>query len=125
MSIIQFIKINGGIIEKAKWEIDTLANLREGHFIQFNFNIEEDVNLISYVSKRSNIDCVIEKTDKGQYSVVLTGIVKAFRHMLDASKLESMVTVVPANRAVENVLLYVVDKNQCDPKFVALLRQTS
>jgi hypothetical protein len=117
--------MNGGIIEKAKWEVDTLENLREGHWIQFSFNIEEDPNLISYVSKRSNIDCVVEKTDKGQYSIVLTGVIKTFRHMVDASKLESMVTVIPVNRAIENVLLYILDKDQCDPKFIALLRQTN
>lgn len=123
MPIIQFTKINGSIIEKASWKVDNISNLREGHFIQFNFNIKEDTNLISYISKRSNIDCVVEKSDTGQYSIILTGIIKAFKHMIDNSKLESMVTVIPINRAVENVLLFITNKDQCDPKFVALLKQ--
>jgi hypothetical protein len=125
MPVIQFTKISGVIIEKARWVVNTLENVGVGHYIQFNFNIDEDPSLVSYISKRSNIDCVVEKNDEGQYSVILTGVVKAFRHMVDASKLESMITVIPANRAIENVLLYILDKNQCDPKFTALLKQTN
>lgn len=145
MVIVQFVKMNGIAIERARWTIDSLESLRTGDNIQFSFNIEEDPNLISYIAKRSNMDCVIErieiphgldnedKSTQFQYSVILTGIIKSVRHMIDASaprqdgfhSVESMVTVIPLNRTIENVTTYVLDRDKCDRKFIALLDQTN
>jgi hypothetical protein len=123
MPTLQATKLNGSIIEKAKWEVESLNDLDIGHQIQISIDIKEDSDLISYVSKRKTTSCVIEK-EEDNYSIVLTCVVKAFRHMLDASGLDSMAIVVPLDRAIEGILTYILNPDQCNPKFVAMLKNS-
>jgi hypothetical protein len=133
--IVQFVRINGVAIENARWKINSLESLRTGDKIQFSFNIDDDTNIIQYIAKRANMDCVVERTEipnddkkRFQYSIILTGMIESIRHMIDTSvfsngehQIESMVTVVPFNRTIENVITYILDRDKCDRKFIALL----
>jgi hypothetical protein len=121
MATLQATKLTGSIIENAKWEVKSLSDLDIGHQIQISIDIEEDTNLISYISKRKSVSCVVEK-EEDKYSVVLTCVVKAFKHMLDSSGLDSMAIIVPMDRGIEEILTYIVSPNQCNPKFAAMIK---
>ncbi len=47
--------------------------------------------------------------------------------MLDASdgELESMAVLVPVNRVVENVIIYLTDPSKCDPRFTKIVQSSS
>jgi hypothetical protein len=122
MPVIQATTINGSIIERAKWEVKTLGDLREGHNIQVSLPVT-DKNVIEYMSKgvHPRNECVLEK-DKSGYSIILTVKVMEFRHMLDTpSDLQSMVNVVPVNRVVEGILTFLLGRDLCDPRFLSLI----
>jgi hypothetical protein len=121
MPTLQLTKLNGSIIENGKWEVKSLSDLDIGHQIQVSVDAE-DSDLISYVSKLQNLSCVVDKADD-KHSIIATCVVKAFRHMLDPSGLDSMAVIVPINRTVEEVMSYVLNPKQCNPKFVALIKQ--
>ena len=48
----------------------------------------------------------------------------SFRHMLEPPKkaIASMAIVVPVNRTVENVLLYLIKSDLVDSRFTALMK---
>ena len=121
MATLQVTKLNGGIIENGKWEVKSLADLDLGHQVQISIDAD-DSDLISYVSKLQNLNCVVDTVDK-KHSVIVTCVVKAFRHMLDSAGLDSMAVIVPINRTVEEIITYILSPNQCNPKFVAHLKQ--
>jgi hypothetical protein len=125
MPIIQAVTISGRFINKAKWEVDTLANLREGHNIQVSLPVK-DKNLISFLTKSNKINHTLEKIGN-KFSVILTMKLTQFRHMLDTNPLDfqSMAVVTPLDRTIEGILLYLLSKNECDPRFVALIKGTS
>ena len=121
MPTLQVNKLNGSIIENGKWEVKSLSDLAVGHQIQISIDAE-DPDLISYISKLQNLNCVVDKVEK-KHSVIVTCIVKAFRHMLDPSGLDSMAIIMPINRTVEEVITYILSPKQCNPKFAALLKR--
>lgn len=120
MAIIQVITMSGRMIEKAKWEVDTLQNIREGHVIQINITVK-DTDIIKYLSKTTNT--ILDKDDK-DYSVNLSIKVTGFRHLYEPphKSIQSMITAVPVNRTIEQVLVHLLDRNNSDPKFVAHIR---
>jgi len=120
MPIIQAMTISGRLIEKAKWEVNTLENVREGQVIQINIPVKEP-NMIKYLSKTT--DTVLDKDGK-KYSVNLSVTITGFRHLYEPSQkqIQSMITVIPINRTVEQILVHLLDKNNSDPKFVAHIR---
>lgn len=131
MPIIQVTTIGGKIIEKAKWEVETLANMREGHQLLISMDVSER-NLVQFLGKHGGMDCVLEKKDKtilngddeGYYVVVTLQVMK-FKHMFDHEKLtlSSMAFAVPINRTVENVVTYLMDQSKCDPRFTQAIQK--
>jgi hypothetical protein len=122
MPSIKINKLNGGLIQGADWPVETLGNLREGHPVQVSIDINEDSLLIPYLTKRKDINCVLERID-GKYSIIVTCVIKAFRHMLDREGLDSMAIAVPLDRTIEGALIYTLDTDKSDPKFINLLKQ--
>jgi hypothetical protein len=121
-SIIQTTTIGGTIIEKARWEIEDQSLIREGHGVYLEFP-STDEKLVFFISNLKSMDCNIDIEDK-KYTIVLNCLVKNIKHMLNTQngKMETMIITIPANRIVENVLLYVLDIKKCDPKFIKLVR---
>lgn len=108
------------MIEKAKWEVNTLTNLQVGHQIQISLPTK-DPNLISYIAKIKSSDCAIEKNGN-EFAVIMTCLVKHFRHMLDEGKLDSMAVLIPINRTVESIMIYIIEPEKCDSRFVNIVR---
>jgi hypothetical protein len=127
MPIIQAVMISGQFIEKAKWQVKSLADLKIGHTIQVNLPVT-DQYIIEYMMKESNPkrDCHLEKDGKS-HSITLSFQILNFRYMLDGenSDLQSMALIQPANRTVEAITTYLLSENQCDPRFIHLLRHKS
>lgn len=121
-AIIQVASISGRIIDSAKWKVESISNLREGHGIQVSMPTN-DSQLLNYIGKAANVECSVDR-NKNDYSVILGCMVKQIRHMLDTvdSDLESMAVVVPSNRIVESVIVYLVDSSKSDPRFVKLIQ---
>jgi hypothetical protein len=124
-AIIQVTTISGSIIENARWEVENIVNLREGHGFQINW-ITKDTNLLAYVGKANNRECSVDR-NKDIYSVVLSCLVKQIRHMLDSNEkqIESMAILVPSNRVVENIIIYLASPDKCDPRVIQLIRAGS
>lgn len=123
-AIIKVSTIGGRLIEEARWEVNSISNLREGHAFQVSLPTS-DMNLVAYAGKTGSKECSIDGT-KGSYSVVLTCLVKQIRHMLeDGSKqVESMAVLVPSNRVVENVIIYMLSPAKCDPRVSQLIQSS-
>lgn len=124
MPIIQGTTIGGRFLTKAKWEVKSLSDLKEGQNIQVSIPVE-DADLIAYMAKSGpKQECVMEKDGKKHW-VILTTRVMQFKHMLEheSSELQSMVLVVPMNRTVESFLIYLLDREQSDPRFLSLIGQ--
>lgn len=124
-SIIQATTISGTIVEKARWQVPNLSNVAINHSIQWSFPVS-DPNLISNIRKQSKPHCVVDKNEAGHYAV-LTFIVKQMRHMIDVTKdgssgFETMCIIVPIDRYVEAVMLYLFAPNQCDKRFMESVR---
>jgi len=123
MPAIQVTTISGKLIEKARLEVETLSNMREGQNLQISIAVK-DKNLIHFLGKQTGMECVLEREEDKSHYVVLTMKIMHFRHMLDYStgELDSQVYVSPASRTVEEVLTYLLDRDKCNPKFVEMLK---
>ncbi len=122
MLIIQATTISGKIINGARWEVTSLSTFQKGQKISVEL-ITEDLKLVSYLNKSSNMDCMVDE-EKHAKSVVVSCIISDVRHMVHVlnKTLDTMVIIVPVNRLVEHVLQYVFDVNECDKRFVGLLK---
>ncbi len=120
--ILQVQTISGSLIENGRWEVECPAGLQEGHHFSLNIPVP-DPALIRYLSKVQSLDCVLDK-DGNKYSVSLSCPVRRVRHMVntETSGIDSMGILVPINRTIEGVLLYLLAPNKCDPRFVRLVR---
>lgn len=120
--ILQAVSISGRIIQTAKWDVKTVENIREGQSLQINIEIE-DQPLINYLSKNTMAREILDKDGK-QYSVNLKMVVKEFKHMfeIESRDIQSMVLLVPNNRTVEQVLIYLLDRENIDPRFMTALK---
>lgn len=124
MPAIQATTIGGKLIDGARWEVKSLSDMREGQNLHVSVPVG-DKNLIHFLGKQTGMDCVLEREEDKSHYVVLTTKIMQFRHMLDHSTgdLESLVYVSPANRTVEEVLTYMLDKDKCNPKFIEMLKK--
>lgn len=120
--ILQAQTISGNLIEGGRWEVEFPAGLQEGQHFSLNLPVT-DPHLIRYLSKVSSIDCVLDK-DGNKFSVSLSCPIRRVRHMVSTTtgEVESMGILVPINRTIESVLLFVIAPNKCDPRFIRLVR---
>jgi hypothetical protein len=121
-AIIQVTSLDGKIISSARWEIQSIVNLREGHNFQISI-LTKDTKILGYIGKLNNTDLSVDH-NKDIYSVILNCVVKQIRHLLETStkQLESLAVVMPASRMVESVIVYMMSQDKCDPRFVKLVQ---
>jgi hypothetical protein len=121
--LIQVTAINGVIIEKAKWIVNNYSYIKENQSIFIDIS-SDNQKLISYISGLNSQDCYVEE---GEYqTITLHFRIKSIRHSFDTTqktkKIETMISVMPVNRMVENIILYVYEPSLCDQKFLQVLR---
>lgn len=117
--------MDGKWLDAARWEVESLVNLKEGQDIQV-FLANKDEGLEAYVTKSARPECYVDRDkDSGVKSMVVTMKIMKFKHLLEGGKLESMVIVTSASRLAESALLYLLDKPACDPRFIAAVRQST
>lgn len=119
--IIQATTIGGEIIEKARWELPMLGSIQIGHTVSICLN-SSNRNLLSHVRKQAKTECCVDKREDGSLYIVVEFTVKQIRHMIDEKESETMCVLVPVNRYVEQVVLYVFDVGKCNGRFVAAVR---
>lgn len=117
MSFVQASTISGAIIEKARWEVQSLSNVQAGDVMTVCLN-SEDKNLLTHIRKQAKTECYLDKSDDGRSSIVATFVVKQIRHMIDGQSFETMCIVTPASRHVEQIVLFLLDPEKCDRRFV-------
>lgn len=122
MVTIQATTIGGSIIDKARWEVPSINSVQVGHTLSICLN-SDDKNLLTHIRKQEKTECSLDRAEDGKYTIVVTLVVKQVRHMLDASKFDTMCIVVPMSRHVEQVILYLLDPSQCDKRFAGIVRQ--
>jgi hypothetical protein len=121
-AIIQATSLDGKIISAARWEVPNIVNLREGHNFQISI-LTKDTKLLGYIGKQSGSDIAVDH-NQDEYSVILGCVVKQIRHLLETGtkQLESMAVIVPASRVVEGIIIYIMARDKCDPRFVKLIQ---
>ena len=120
--IVQAMTLAGKIIETARWEVSFPAGILVGHSIALNVPTNDSA-LIGYLSRSQTIDCMVDKTKEG-HSIALNCQVKAIRHMVETkvSKADTMALVIPNNRLVEYVLMYLYTPSKVSPQFMRAMR---
>ena len=125
MFIIQAISLTGKIVEKARWEVAPTF-LTEGQTIQVNIPID-DADAMKFIATQGKQECSVEREgEERRGSANLTFVIKQVRHMLETEPvgMDTMVTVMPLNRTVDQVMLYIFDSSRCDERFMKAIRQT-
>lgn len=116
--------LNGAIIEKAKWRTENSSFLREGQSLYIDLQTDDE-KLSSKISSFNTPDCSIEAEGENLIATVHMRI-KSIRHSFDTTaknkRIETMITIVPSDRLVENILFYIYDKKFCDQKFLNVMR---
>lgn len=122
MLVIQATTIGGVMVEGARWEVENITNMREGHVVQVSLRCS-DKELLSYLSKQTGDSCVVDK-DNNSFHVILRHLVKEIRHMVAGTSkaMDTMVIVIPVNRMVESALLYCLHPERCDKRFIQAVR---
>jgi hypothetical protein len=124
MPTIQVTSIGRKLIENASWEVKSLEGLSVGQILTVNAPLTDEA-LIRAVGKIKA--GLLEKEENG-YSVTLTFLVDKFTHMLELKsdmtldKMDGMAWVIPTDRTVESIILYLFNPELCDPKFLALVK---
>lgn len=124
MPTIQVTSIGRKLIENASWKVKSLEGLSVGQVLSVNVPLVDEA-LIKVIGKMKA--SLLEKEDDG-YSVTLTFLVDKFTHMLELKpdmsldKMDGMAWVVPVDRTVESIILYLFNPELCDPKFLALVK---
>jgi hypothetical protein len=124
--IVQATTMRGDLVEKARWPVNDLLAVQEGQRILVNFS-SRDKNIISYISRQQSSDCMLDTqgNQKGETTVILGFRVQEIRQMIDAktSKVDSMVIVTPANKVVEAAMMFMLQPEKCDPRFLGMLKE--
>lgn len=136
MLTIQIQTIGGQFIRNARWKINSHAYLAkdQDYFISVNVEDKEFLeDLKRLVGKDRTISLerydleelkkLKNKKGTGHY-LVLSFKISNIKHMFDIDKdeLESIVILNPNSRIVEGLILYIYEKDKCDPRFVKFLK---
>lgn len=122
MPTIQASTLSGAMVESGLWRVKSV-NMQVGHMVQINF-LSDDTKLFEYVKKQQRFECMGEYDEKGgNHTITLAFKVKTVRHMFDTktSNVDSMVVITPMDRYVEQVMIYLLDRKKCDPRFIAAI----
>lgn len=126
MIIIQSTTMRGDLVERGRWPVEDLLSAQEGQKILVNFT-SKDKNIISYVSRQQSGDCMVDTqgNQKGETTIILGFRIQEIRQMIDAktSKVDSMVMITPANKVVEAAMMFILQPERCDPRFLGMLKE--
>ncbi len=124
MPTIQATTLGGKIITQASWRTQSLGRISIGETVRVNIPFEDE-RLAKFLAKSAAQECVLEQEAEEGTSVTVGFMVEKFTHMLDASAerpdVESMAWLKPMNRTVEAVVQYLLDRENCDLKFLAAI----
>jgi hypothetical protein len=124
MPTIQVTSIGRKLIENASWKVKSLEGLSVGQYLTVNVPLVDEALIKAIGKMKANL---LEKEDDG-YSITLTFLVDKFTHMLELKsdmsldKMDGMAWIVPMDRTVESIILYLFNPELCDPKFLALIK---
>lgn len=124
MPTLQAYTISGHMIEMARWSVNTLQNLHLDDIIYISMT-SEDKTLLKWITSVNNREISAERIGKQSkgYSVIMAFRVSRFKHMLDGNdpEIDSMAMITPMNRDIEHAIIYILDPNKADPRFVNML----
>lgn len=120
--LIQAKTISGTLIENATWKIVGSHSIREGQSIYLELETK-DIKIVNWVAKLKSVDCNVERDEenKEKFYIIASYSILEIKHMLSDKKLETMVHIVPMNRTIESVTLYILDRGKCNPRFIKSL----
>jgi hypothetical protein len=122
-AIIQAMTMSGHAVEGARWEADFSVPPAVGHSVQVN-SPTDDRELMAYSPKLLAHGVVLDGSKEDGWTITFTCAVKAVKHMIETGKdsVQTMVVIVPENRASEQVMMYLLDRKRCDSAFMKALR---
>jgi len=124
MATIQATNIGGVIIPNAHWRVKSLGSMSAGEVVRVSVAFDDE-KLGKYLSRASTQEVAYEREEEGQDSVVLGFVMERFSHFLDQSAeepdVESIAWIKPMNRTVEAIIIYLLDRENCDPRFLAMI----
>src|SRR5271157_626989 len=119
--IIQIQTMSGEPVEGAKWDIPVPPGLQEGQSFAILLPFESK-ELATYISKVKNSEYYVD-VDEGKTSAVLSFRVSRIRHMLtiNSKETETLCYLTPSHRAVEQIMIYILNPGKADKRLVAVL----
>ena len=124
MPTIQATTLGGKIIARANWRTKSLGSVSIGETVRVNITFDDE-KLAKFLAKSAAQECTLEREEGEATSVTVGFMVEKFTHMLDDSAegpdVESMAWLKPMNRTVEAVVQYLLDRENCDLKFLAAI----
>lgn len=123
MPIIQAYTSNGQIIEKARWEIDSLFGIYPNDTIQISM-ISKDADLYRWANLKKDKTIWVEKTKGKEFTITVAMTVHKFVHLLEDKRttVDSMAILYPTNKIIEQILVLVMDPNNVDLRFKKLMQ---
>jgi hypothetical protein len=125
MALIRATTIDGRWVEPARWDVNPEIILKEGQEFNISFPVQNDV-FFNFISKSQKQDFSVDITDKIK-TVTLIFTIKNIKHLLDTEnikpELESLIILVPNNRMVENIFLFLMSPEMCSPKFIEIMKE--
>lgn len=123
-AIIQLTTMSGHVVEKARWERNFVVPPTEGQSLQINVPTD-DGSLISYSPKLLQHGVIMDGT-KGEYTITFTCIMRHIKHMLDVqdSTVNCLILATPENRASDQVMTYLMDREKCEVAFLNAMKAT-
>ena len=120
-SIIQATMISGQVIETAKWEVKLEIPPSETHEMSLNF-ATQDQKIIKFLSNE-RMGTMVDGNKSEGFTVTVKFDIKNIKHMIDTVDLtsQSIVIIAPQNRTAEQVLVYLMNPELCNPSFIKLI----
>ena len=130
MSLIslQSVTTNGTIIDNARWLVN-LSNFQVGNqleiMIQATIDNVKDKVVINFLKKYNKLGYSIDQIDRNKFSIALSFSIKQIRHLVDVkmNQTETLCTITPINKFIEDVVLFIYDEQNCDPKFIKYINE--
>lgn len=81
----------------------------------------DDKDILSYVKKQAKKECAADQIGNRNF-ISITFVVDSIRHMIDGKKFDTMMMVIPEGKYAERVVLYLLDPEKCEKRFVEAVR---
>ncbi len=125
--IIQGYSVSKQIIDQAKWNVKDLSNMQIGSKILVNIKTN-DKDIIQYMKKNDKINhSISDHYNNGGILLTLTFTIDKVTHMVSIGEntIETMVSIIPINNSVNDIILYILDKKSCNQRFISMIKSTN